>query len=400
MEIAKLKALRYLWSKVQRLFRLDLEPEAPFIHIDTCLMNKSSLDPYVNMLRTTIESFAAVIGGADSISVVPFDNLYSGPSEFSRRISRNQQYIVKDEAHLTDTIDPSAGSWYIDSLVYELTDKAWKLFQEIESEGGMFKAIQTGKVQAQLKEVLSKRINDLNTRKETLLGVNKYPNINEAYNPIKPDALDINTEFKAVDLDASTLENITNLIKKGNDIRGILKSLHNRAEYETTPIKSVRLAEEFEILRANSYKYKNEMGALPKVYLVNFGVLKDFKARADFSSDFFAVAGFQSEWSNGFDNVEAAAKSFFESGLQTAVICSTNEKYREYAADFTKLVKNEKPAYKVILAGLPAELVDELKAAGIDEFIHIKANVFDMLKKLQDELEISHAKEANQGASL
>src|SRR5690606_14042641 len=136
-------------------------------------------DPYVNLLRTQTEAMSGVLGGADSITVNPFNSAYEKPTEFSERIARNQQILLKEEAHFDKTVDPAAGSYYIETLTDNIAEQAWKLFVEVENLGGFTAAIEKGFIQKQIKETASKRDADIATRKEIILGVNQYPNINE-----------------------------------------------------------------------------------------------------------------------------------------------------------------------------------------------------------------------------
>lgn len=179
MEIAKLRAARVLWSRVIEAFGGSPLSQKMFIHSRTSLWNKTVHDPYVNMLRATTEAFSAIAGGSDSLQVGTFDEAAGLPDEFSRRIARNTQIILKEESHLDKVIDPAGGSWYVESLTGEIAERAWKLFQEVEKQGGMYKALQAGFPQEQIAETAHKRAENLAARKDKLVGVNVYPNLQE-----------------------------------------------------------------------------------------------------------------------------------------------------------------------------------------------------------------------------
>jgi methylmalonyl-CoA mutase len=193
-EIAKLRAARLLWSLVVSSYKPE-KPESSVmeIHSITSRWNKTIYDPYVNLLRTQTEAMSAVLGGADSLTVDPFDMVFRQPDEFSERIARNQQLILKEEAYFDKTADPAGGSYYIEKLTYMIAENAWKLFVEIEEQGGFMSLLKSGFIQKIIKESAEIRKSDIAGKKEILLGTNKYPDFNETisssvnYSKVFPD---------------------------------------------------------------------------------------------------------------------------------------------------------------------------------------------------------------------
>ena len=197
-EIAKLRAARLVWSAVVSAYKPDMEESCVMEILSTTgKWNKTLFDPYVNLLRTQTEVMSAVLGGADSIIVEPFDIVFRQPDEFSERIARNQQLLLKEEAYFDKTADPAGGSYYIEILTSKIADYSWKLFVEIEEQGGFLSALKSGLIQNMIKDSVKKRKNDISRKKEILLGTNKYPDLNELISsnvdfsrifPVQPDS--------------------------------------------------------------------------------------------------------------------------------------------------------------------------------------------------------------------
>jgi len=179
MEIAKLRAAKVLLAQIVQSFGGDTESQKMVIHAKTGMFNKTTYDPYVNMLRTTTEAFSAAIGGVDSLETTPFDACMQLPDEFSRRIARNAQLILQNECNLRQPIDPAGGSWYVETLTQQVADKAWQVLQDIENKGGMVLALQNAFVQKDIQAVLSQRFKKLAQRADRVVGVNMYANAME-----------------------------------------------------------------------------------------------------------------------------------------------------------------------------------------------------------------------------
>jgi methylmalonyl-CoA mutase len=314
------------------------------IHTCTSAINKTVYDPYVNMLRTTIEAFAGAAGGTDSMQVAPFDAPFRQPDEFSRRIARNQQLILQHEVGLSRTIDPAGGSYYVEYLTDWLARQAWTLFQEVEKQGGMFKALQAGFVQDQVAAVAAQRLTNLERRKDVMVGVNMYPNLAEESPTFVYD--DNQPNDKLI-------------------------------------IPLLRLAASYEKLRHNASAYRQRTGTTPRIFLANLG---SYRARADFTTGFFEVGGFEIINNGRFNSPEEAAQAALDSDAPVVVICSTDDNYPQIVPPLVSTIKAQKPDVVVILAGYPQDQIDAHRAAGIDEFIYIRANCYEMNRWLQQRI--------------
>lgn len=368
MEIAKLRAMRILLSKLVSLY--DLKAKFP-IHAKTTTINKSKLDAYTNMLRLNMEALSAIFGGADSIEVGYFDEMFGISNENSRKFSRNLQIILQKECNL-EVIDPAGGSYYIEKITAELAEKSWELFQHIENIGGMKIAIKDGHIQKWITAKANERIDNVKSRKDILLGVNKYANMNEK-------------EIISEKIDISTLKNSFEINKSNNDSN--LNKIFNKENLiEVTGIEKLILAKPFEDLKEKSQKYIDKNGNKPKIFFANFGTLKEYKPRAEFANDFFTVGNFEIINPSGFQTIEDAITVFFHSEATAICICSSDDKYPEIIEYLVRLVRKAKPFTQIILAGYPVDKVEEYRANGIDDFIHIKANIYNVLNTLYDNI--------------
>ena len=353
MEIAKLRAARLLWAQIVKAYGPKCECSAKMtIHAETGSWNKTVYDAYVNMLRTQTEAMSASIGGADSITVLPFNAAYEASNEFSDRIARNQQLLLKEESHISKIVDPAAGSYYIEELTAALAENAWKLFIDVQEKGGFIAALREGFIQAEVKKMAAKRDGNVATRRENLLGVNQFPNF---------------TEKVEGELDAAVFAPV-DLTAEG-------------AEIET--LKPYRGAQAFEALRYKTDVYA-KTNKRPLAFMLTIGNLAMRKARAQFACNFFAVAGFDVLDNNGFKTVEEGVEAAQKAGAAIVVICSSDDEYAEFApAAFEAL--GGKAIF--VVAGAPA-CTDDLKAKGISNFISVKSNLLAELKQYQASLNI------------
>ncbi len=346
-EIAKLKAFRKLASAI--LTQYDGEP--PHIHIlsSNSDWSKTLYDPNVNMLRNTTESMSAILGGCDALLIQPHDSSYRDPDKFSYRVALNISNILKEESYFDKVVDPSAGSYYIENLTREIAENALKLFQEIEAKGGYIQAFKDETIQKLIGELSSKKQTDISTRKRVYVGTNKYPDPEEKI----------------------SYKNDLNIDDQNTDIQ---------------LLKSNRSTESFERLRQRTQQHFEKVGSLPKVYLACFGNLAMRKARASFSSEFFGTAGFEILGEFYDEDTERCAIKSAESDADIVVICSSDPDYHERAKQFIETFRKNSANKKLILAGYPADLVDELLKSGLDSFIHMKTDVVEFISGLQNEL--------------
>lgn len=336
MEIAKLRAARLVWARAVGAAGGEADAQRLVCHGRTTKWNKTVLDPHVNLLRTTTEAFAGIIGGCAGLQVGAFDECIRTPDDFSRRLARNIQIILAEECQLDRVIDPAGGSWYIETLTRQLADKAWALFQDIETRGGMGAALTAGYPQSLVEKTAAERLSATATRRDGIIGTNLHPNLRE--------------KLSAVVAPSAPVAPVAGGIKR---------------------IVPRRRAEAFEALRARTE------GKRPKVFLAGFGPRKQHAARADFSSGFFAAGGFEAvSEKKGFETPEAAAQAALASGAPVVVLCSTDDTYPTLVPACAQALKAAAKPPIVVLAGMPAtpELQQQFKAAGVDEFIHIRAN--------------------------
>lgn len=414
MEIAKLRAARMLWSKVVGEFGGGEEAQKMRIHARTSIWNKTIYDPYVNLLRATTEAFSGIAGGCGSLHVGAFDEPAGMPSDFSRRIARNTQIILKEEGHLDRVIDPAGGSWYVETLTRQVAEKAWKLFQEVEALGGMFRALEKGFPQEHISEAAKKRAENVAKRKDKIIGTNIYPNLQEEPLPGRqPDYPAIFREqarnlknFRDSRVPGPHLRSLEKLFQMGNaqpdrlmealieaalagaTLGEFCKALRSGKDAAPliNPLELHRGAEIFENLRRAMEAHREKTGALPKVFLANMGAVSRYKARADFSAGFFQVAGFEVLDQGGFSTPEEAAKAALASGAGIVAICSTDENYPAVVEPLASRIKQAAPRMMVVLAGYPPDQVEAHRKAGVDEFIHIRANAAELLGKFMQHL--------------
>lgn len=304
-------------------------------------------DANVNMLRTQTEAMSATLGGVDSLTVLPYDIIFKTPDDFSERIARNQQLLLKEESHFDKITDPAAGSYYIETLTNEIAAQAWKLFLEVEDKGGFFEMVKSGEVQKAVKATAANRLKNVSSRREVLLGTNQFPNF---------------TETASQKLEQKTCKSCG-------------CSSNDNGAIETLPC--VRGAEEFETLR-----FATESGKRPKVFMLTIGNLAMRLARAQFSSNFFACAGYEIIDNLGFKTVEEGVNAAMDKKADIVVLCSSDDEYAEYAPQAFEMLKDKAI---LVVAGAPASM-DELKAKGIEHFIHVKSNVLDTLKGFNGKL--------------
>ena len=353
MEIAKFRAARMLWANIVKAYNPQCECACKMIaHAETSSFNLTLFDAHVNLLRTQTEAMSAAIAGVNSITVTPFDKAYETPNDFSERIARNQQLLLKEESHLNRIVDPAGGSYYIENLTVSIAKQAWDLFLQVEEAGGMVKSIFDESVQNAVNASNKARHEAVSKRKEILLGTNQYPNFNELAGEKTP------SEHKCC-----------------------CGGGHNHEEEASfAKLETSRAASEFEALRLQT----EHSGKRPKAFMLTIGNLAMRQARAQFSCNFLACAGYEVIDNLGFPTVEEGVEAAMKANADIVVICSSDDEYAEYAIPAFKAVNGRA---MFIVAGAPA-CMEELKAAGIENFIHVRCNVLETLKEYNEKLGI------------
>lgn len=382
MEIAKLRAMRVLWAQVVRACGGSDEAAKIHLHARSGLFNKTQFDPHVNMLRGTTEAFAAVVGGADSLHVAPFDAVLSQvPSDQGRRVARNTQIMLREESRLDHVVDLAGGSWAVEALTHQLCVAAWKLFQEVEAMGGMKAALEAGFPQAKIAEVAAARRKALVQRTDVVVGTNQYPNALEAMPDVK--AVD-HAALKAV-LGPKAAAARKGAVK-GSGFAALVEAAPNATLSEmmtrgesikVEPLKMHRLVEPFETLRKAVLGAKQK----PVVFLANLGPVGTYMPRLDFTRGFFQVGGFEVADQAWFQTPEEAAKAALESGAPIVVAVGLDDTYVEAVPVLAKALKAG-GIKTVLVAGMLKDHADAFKAAGVDDFIHVRSDVHAVLSGL------------------
>ena len=347
MEIAKFRAARMLWANIVKGYGPAKNCACKMhIHAETSRWNQTVYDPYVNMLRGTTEAMSATIAGVHSLEVTPFDTSFENPTEFSKRIARNVELLLKNESHFDQVVDPAGGSYYVENLTQSIAAEAWKLFLEIEEKGGYTEAYKAGLIVERIKASAAAKDKNIATRRQTLLGANQYPNF---------------TEVAGKEI---TAESVTRKQAEGNVL---------------VPYRGAMAFEEMRLQVDRS-------GKEPKAFMLTCGNLGMARARSQFSCNFFACAGIKVIDNTYFMSIEEGAKAALESKAQIVVVCASDDDYAEAAPKVKELLGGKAI---LVVAGAPA-CAPELEAQGITNFINVKSNVLETLKFYLKEMESNH----------
>ena len=346
MEIAKFRAARLLWANIMATYTDNKEACKIHMHAVTSTYNLTVFDAHMNLLRTQTEAMSAALGGVDSMTVTPFDVTYEEPNDFSEHLARNQQLLLKEESHMGRIVDVAGGSYYIENLTVAIAEQAWKLFLAVEEDGGFYAQVKAGKVQAAVAESTKTRHANVAKRKEILVGTNQYPNFTEVSNGKKP-----------VDTCCCCGDN---------------------TETEIATLKFDRAASEFEALRLET----EAAAKRPVAFMLTIGNLAMRQARAQFSCNFLATAGYKVSDNLGFKTVEEGVDAALAADADIVVLCSSDDEYAEYAVPAFKYLNGRA---MFIVAGAPA-CMEDLKAEGIENFIHVRCNVLETMKEYNAKL--------------
>lgn len=405
LQIAKLRAVRPLWAQIVGAFGGSAEAQKMRIHARPALFFKTIYDPYVNMLRNTTEIFSGVVGGIDSFESAPFDEPIRKGDEFSRRIARNVQIMLQEEFGLLQPIDPAGGSWAVETLTRQMKEKIWAEFQRIEKEGGIIAALRAGSLQESVAAVLAARFKNADLRRDRIVGNNMYPNMTETLLETRAEdtaalkaqrTADIDAYLSDIDVkhrdealaslrQAHSVDHAVEAALAGATIAELMTAVTEGNGAETvTAIAPHRWSERFEALRQRTEEYKAEKNDNVKIFLANMGPIPQHKARADFTTGFLQVGAFEVLGNDGFKTVEEAANAARASGADAVVICSTDATYPEIVPALAPKLHEVLPNARVFLAGAaPKDLLETYKEAGIDEYISVRANCYEILESLQ-----------------
>jgi methylmalonyl-CoA mutase len=352
LTMAKFRVLRQLWARVEQA--CGLAPRPAFVAAETAWRMLTQRDAYVNMLRATMATFAAGLGGANAITVLPHTLALGLPDAFARRVARNTQLVLLEESNLAKVSDPAAGSGGIESLTKELCETAWALFQDIDKAGGAFPALQQGLIQDKVTATRKAREANVSRRRDVLTGASEFPNLQETQVAVE-------------------------------DVKLIaLAPLNEPIRFE--PLTALRLAMPFERLRDRSDQILKASGKRPRVFLANLGTAADFTARATFAKSFFETGGIEAVDSEGFSDGDALAAAWKASGAELVCLCSSDKLYAQHAIDAAKAL-TAAGAKHIYLAGRPGEQEPSLREAGVADFIFAGSDALPVLQKAYELVE-------------
>lgn len=378
-EIAKLRAFRMLWAQAVEQFKpKQAEAAKAFVESVTSPWGMTVYDAHNNLLRGTTEAMSAAIGGSDAIEITTFDAAYEPGDDFSRRLSRNAQVILKKEAYLNRVADPGGGSYYIEVLTYSLAREAWKLFQQIEAKGGFLKSVEAGFVQQEINNSRQKKDAAVAVRRRPLLGTNQFPNQNEK----ALEKFDLHGNLTSLRVTGVRPEAKPALLfeqfSKGLTLGDCLS--YAKPALTVEKLMPYRGAEPFEALRLSTELHVAKGGKRPRVLLLEFGDLKMRQARAGFSLNFFAAAGVEVVSAVSEDSADVAARAIADKDPDLVVLCSSDQQYAAMARPLIEKLSARKPV-PVIVAGYPKDAVEELKRDGVADFIHVQSNALEVLTR-------------------
>ena len=388
LEVAKLRAWRKVWAKVLAATGAEGSIRDQQIHLRPSARVPSRVDPWVNLLRSSAQVFVGAVAGVDSIVAARWDELFGDGLDFSRRVAINSHHVLAEESYLARVADPAGGSWAIEALTERLAEASWSQFQQLERAGGMQSALVSGEIHRQIGETEAGRRQDLARRKHVKVGVSMYANLTEQ-RPEETDSrrssgpeVDVVSEAPVSGVGAATVEEARDAWAAGKSVT--LDSVASAGVEATVceVLEPFREAEVFEPLRL-AVDAAAASGERPKVCLAQLGSARDARTRAQFATDFFAVAGFVSEPTEPTRDAADLVAAFQATGAEVAVLCSSDEVYLELASPAAQALK-EAGAKRVYLAGKAGDAESEWRRAGVDDFIFLKCNAVTILEALVD----------------
>jgi methylmalonyl-CoA mutase len=384
LTVAKFRALRRLWSAVEAA--CGLEPRPLLLHAETAWRSTTRRDPHVNMLRATIAAFSAGIGGADSVTVLPFTAALGLPDAFARRVARNTSLILLEEANLWRVEDPAAGAGGFEALTESLAEKAWSLFQAIEAEGGLAASLDAGALQARVAAVREARLRALAEGRDALIGTSEFPNLTEA----TPTVL-ASSPLAGESLPSGSDPRVSPKATEGGGAGGTAG-----ASPGTTPIPdpspqggrekrlpSIRPAEPFEVLRDRSDERLAREGRRPRVFLLPLGSAADHTPRLTFARNFFEAGGIEAVLPEIGQDAGGQATGFKASGARIACLCGSDEGYAAEGAAAASVL-SEAGAVRIFIAARPHAVTEPLRAAGVHAVIGKGCDAPAVLAEAQD----------------
>jgi methylmalonyl-CoA mutase len=413
-QIAKLRAARLVWSKVVAAAGGGAEAQAMALHARTAHSTKAARDPWVNMLRGTAESFAAAVGGAESVATAPFDECVGASDSFARRAARNTQLVLREESHLHEVLDPAGGSWFIEQLTDQIARAAWEGFRDVERLGGMERALTLGQVRTKLETTRAARLERVRSRKDAVVGVSEVPNLAEEPVTRAPvDMQEVEVELglplgpAGQDARIAKLHELARVAMSTEEATGTLTALaveaaelgvdldtmgvvlaEGQPSVHVVPLEPFRVAAPWEALRDASDDFLTRTGARPKACIVALGTVAQHTARATWVANALAAGGIESSIVHELESAEDAASRFAESRAALAILCGPDALYAELGAATVKALVGA-GAKHVVVAGKPGELKQALEDAGAGSFLYAGQDLLAALELLHRQLGVS-----------
>jgi methylmalonyl-CoA mutase len=408
-EIAKLRAARLAWSRVMAACGIGESAPPMHLHCRTSTRYSTALDPHSNLLRATTEALAAVVGGCDSLQVGCFDEVTGPPNEFSRRLARNTQLILKDESHLDRVIDPAGGSWYVEWLTDRLAREAWRLFSDVESRGGLHCALKAGFIQEQLQRAAQSRAGNMARRSKVLVGTNRYPPSEEK--SAAPQAADesfferriaqlaayrdavnrgeVDLSLKrirqaVIDDPAGVLTAAVTAFRKGATLGEVIAALRfrDRDEAQVAPLMTEREALPFEKIHRAVTAFRHQNTIDPFIFLVALGDRSQTRDQRNFVTELLGVGGFEISKTGYYESTRAAAVEIVASKASVVVMCTSGESEEDQLSALAGLLRKDLPATVIVAVGDPGEQAGTLRAVGVDQFLFEGADQLEALWNL------------------
>ncbi len=413
-EIAKLRAARWLWAKVVSAAGGEPASAAMEMHCRTSERSKTRRDPWVNMLRVTAECAAAVLGGAQSVTTLPFDAVIGPADALARRVARNTQIVLRDESHLDKVADPAGGSWFIESLTEELARAAWEQFRAIEAGGGFLSALKSGRLADEVELVAGSERRRVATRNAPILGVSEFPKLDETRVEREPVSLSqveagLKRSIGSVDPLAhrealagvaaaarnearqpgELMSACVEAMRQDSDLYSLVSVLrHGQPDFHVPPMSKWRPALAWEQLRDRSDRHALKEGVRPSAFMANLGPVASHKARSVWATNLLAAAGIASVTNDGFETAEALAEAFGASGGSLAVLCGSDEEYAALSKSSVEALKNAGCSV-ILIAGRPKKEEAALREAGVTDFLFQGADVLETMRHTLDGLGVN-----------
>lgn len=374
MEIAKLRAARDIWASIVQAFGGNAQEPKVNLHAITTTFNKTAFDAHVNLLRSTTESFSAVLAGVNEITILPFDHVLNQSSILAERIARNTYFILNEESLLSKVVDPSAGSYYVETITKQLGMEAWEKIKEIDQDGGFLPQLKQGTIQHELEKMREKRMTVVNNRDKLVIGTNAYAQTNEKVTVKKAEKDEIPNNLTEI---RPTFQEVLTYIDKEKRVP-TMKGDDQKGKLQINPIQCQRLVEHFERLRFQAEKAK-EKGRHVKVGIITFGKLKNYKPSLDHISGILAAGGIEIELTS-WDDIKAL------SNLQVVILCGKKEDIQVVDAAYIQQIRKDNPSLYIYIMGNEEDMTDNLNLSGV---VSLHDDIYEFLLNIHNVMGVS-----------